>query len=171
MLIGIVSDSHDHLENIGKAVKLFNERQVELVFHCGDWSAPFVPDFFRGLKAKLVSVFGNNERERAAFIENAKRSSLNIEFHDLSVEMEIENRKLAVFHGHSAPLLNSLILCGKYDAVFSGHTHSFLTESHGKTLHVNPGTISQYRDGHIIDEPTVALYDTATNTAQIVHLK
>ncbi len=171
MLIGVISDTHDNLENIGKAVKLFNQKQVELVFHCGDWNSPFVPDFFKTLNCRIISVFGNNERERALFHERAKQQNWNIEFHDLAVELELEQRKLAIFHGHSAPLLHSLIFSGKYDAVFSGHTHAYKTELHGKTLHVNPGTISQFRAGNIIDEPTVALYNTDTNRAEIVHLK
>jgi predicted phosphodiesterase len=44
MKIAVMSDSHDHLENIEKAVALAMERGAEMLLHCGDLCSPFVVD-------------------------------------------------------------------------------------------------------------------------------
>ncbi len=36
MRIGVVSDTHNHLANVGRIVELFNEAGVERVVHTGD---------------------------------------------------------------------------------------------------------------------------------------
>jgi hypothetical protein len=41
MLIGAVSDSHDNLTQIDKAVALLNQKNVGLVLHAGDYVSPF----------------------------------------------------------------------------------------------------------------------------------
>ena len=61
MLIGLISDTHDNLPMIEKAVKRLNEEKVELVLHAGDYVAPFVIPKFKALNCKLIGVFGNND--------------------------------------------------------------------------------------------------------------
>ena len=58
----------------------------------------------------------------------------------------------------------------KYDAVFSGHTHVAHVKNEGKTLWLNPGTL--------VDETnektkgmSIAVYDTATNTAKLIKME
>jgi putative phosphoesterase len=36
-MIGIISDTHDNLPAIKRAVDLFNEKNVDLVLHAGDF--------------------------------------------------------------------------------------------------------------------------------------
>ena len=36
MKIGVVSDTHNNLKNVGRIVELFNEAEVERVIHTGD---------------------------------------------------------------------------------------------------------------------------------------
>jgi predicted phosphodiesterase len=40
MLIGLISDTHDNLPMIEKAVKKLNEENVALVLHAGDYVLP-----------------------------------------------------------------------------------------------------------------------------------
>lgn len=40
MKIGILSDSHDNMPKLARAVELFNEEKVELVLHAGDLVSP-----------------------------------------------------------------------------------------------------------------------------------
>ena len=42
MLVGLISDTHDNLPMVEKAVKRLNEEKVGLVLHAGDYVAPFV---------------------------------------------------------------------------------------------------------------------------------
>jgi uncharacterized protein len=52
-LIGIISDSHDNLEAIRKAVEFFNNNDVKAVLHAGDLVSPFTARAFKELKSKL----------------------------------------------------------------------------------------------------------------------
>ena len=170
MLIGIISDTHDNARTLLKAVDLFNKRKVGLVIHCGDWVSPFMPPFTKGLKCKIISVFGNNEGDIFRFLKRNEKEKWNIEFEKECAEIEIDGKKIAAYHGHSKPLLQSLIKSQEYDAVFSGHNHKASVEKKGKTLHVNPGSTSGVCGIELSDKITIAIYDTKTNTAEIVPL-
>jgi len=69
MRIGLMADTHDNVHMVDKAVKVFNEYEVSLVLHAGDIVSPFVPRWFKGLRCKLIGVFGNNENERRMLVE------------------------------------------------------------------------------------------------------
>ncbi|HCL90984.1 MAG TPA: YfcE family phosphodiesterase, partial [Candidatus Atribacteria bacterium] len=49
MKIGIISDTHDNLPKIKKAVGIFNREKVELVLHAGDFVSPFTFLEFKNL--------------------------------------------------------------------------------------------------------------------------
>ena len=63
-MIGIISDSHDNLAAIRKAVEFFNKKQVKAVLHAGDIISPFTVREFKELNPKLYFVFGNNDGDR-----------------------------------------------------------------------------------------------------------
>jgi len=69
MLIGLMSDSHDNLPMIRKAVDYFNSMKAELVFHAGDIVAPFCMDELSRLNCRLIAVFGNNDGEKKMWRE------------------------------------------------------------------------------------------------------
>lgn len=170
MKIGVISDTHDNVQNLKKAIDLFNKEETEFVFHCGDWVSPFMPDFCSELKCKIISVLGNNEGDIYRFLQRSKARNWNIELHNKTAELNINEIKMIVYHGDDFKLLNGLIDSQNYDVVFSGHTHKALIEKKGKTLHINPGSISGIRNSNINDIITVAIYDTIKNTAQIIKL-
>lgn len=174
MKIGIISDTHDQLESVEKAIKILQKEKVSLIIHCGDWVSPFVPQFIYTLKPKLEipikSVFGNNEGDHFRFFERKNKENWNIEFYKESFELEIDGRKIVVYHGSNKTLTNSLIQSQIYDAVFTGHTHQALIEKVGKTLHLNPGSTTGYAFGKITKEKTLGLYETKTNQGKIIKI-
>jgi putative phosphoesterase len=164
MKIGVISDTHDQIESIIKMVAMLNQEKVGLVIHCGDWVAPFTLEHYKKLNCPLKGVFGNNDGDKFRHLLRKEFFQVDIQFEDLCLELEVENRKIAVFHGHGDPLTQALIKCGAYDAVFHGHTHERVNETVGKTLSLNPGTLIQARAA--TDSPAgFAIYDTETNTA------
>ena len=42
MLVAIMSDSHDNIWNLRKAVEIIKNSQAGLLIHCGDFIAPFM---------------------------------------------------------------------------------------------------------------------------------
>jgi len=149
-MIGIMADSHDHIEAIRTAVELFNQVDVELVIHAGDLIAPFTAQEFMNLQPPLEAVFGNNDGER---------QGLRMAYEDLCIledlkELKISGRNIVVIHGKEQRLVDALAQSGHYDLVVRGHTHhKEIIEN--KTLIINPGETCGYVSG----EKTVVMFD------------
>ena len=60
-----MSDTHDRLESVEKAIDLFNREGVKAVLHAGDLVSPFVAPLFGRLQSDLYYVWGNNEGDGA----------------------------------------------------------------------------------------------------------
>jgi len=78
MKIGIISDTHDRLPFIDKAIDEMNEAGVDLVLHAGDYCAPFAAFRFKPLKAKMIGVLGNNDAERELLRRNFSEIGVDI---------------------------------------------------------------------------------------------
>lgn len=169
MKIGVLSDTHDQYENILKAVKILNKERVGLTIHCGDWISPFTLRFYKGLKSPIKGVFGNNDGDRFYHLKYVKNFKLNIEFEERILNLNIDKRKLFIYHGDYGPVTEALILSAKYDAVFHGHTHISENKIIGHTLSLNPGTLMPVTDDKI-HGASLAVYDTKTNSAKIISL-
>jgi len=165
MRIGIISDTHDNLPLIEKAVIKLNEENVALVLHAGDYVAPFVIPKFKALDAKLIGVFGNNDGDHK-LLKKRFSECPNCEVRGRFAEVNVEGFKIALLHGDETELLDSLINCGGFDAVVHGHSHANVSRRNGKTLIVNPGEVCGYLTG----KATLALLDTAKLEAEMVEL-
>ena len=165
MLIGVISDTHDNLPIIEKAIKKLNEENVALVLHAGDYVSPFVIPKFKALNAKLIGVFGNNDGDHE-FLKKRFGECLNCEIRGRFAEIDAEGFKIALFHGDETELLNALINCECFDAVITGHVHNMGVHKKGKTLIVNPGEVCGYLTGKC----TLALLDTEKREARLIEI-
>lgn len=147
MKIGVISDTHDHMDNIRKFVEIFIENGVECVFHCGDIIAPFMNRAFMGLKdagIQFYGVYGNNDGERAGL---KKIFGEVCKIKTDTLEMEIGGKNLLIFHHLSPKIVDALCQSGKYDIILKGHTHQIVNIKVGNTLLVNPGEGCGYLTG------------------------
>lgn len=165
MLIGLISDTHDNLPLVDKAVRKLNEENVELVLHAGDYVAPFVIPRFKELKSRLIGVFGNNDGDHELLKKRFSEYE-NLELHDNFAEVEVEDMKIALLHGSDRDLLKALVNSENFDFVVHGHTHNVEIYRKGKTLVVNPGEVCGYLTG----KATIALLDAEKHEAKIVEL-
>jgi len=176
MKIGIISDTHDRLDNIEKAFHIFLENKVEQIIHCGDWVSPFTMEFFDEMnlqhtKIPVFSVFGNNEGDIKRIIERNQNLAFPIQFASKTVlELERDHRKIGVYHGHDKDILSAMINCQEYDVLFCGHTHKEFSLTQGKTLVFNPGSVCYARESRIVKEASVGVYDSLTNKALHIFL-
>ena len=162
MKIGLMSDTHDRLEAVEKAIKFFNETGVEHVLHAGDLVSPFVVPKFANLNAKLYFVWGNNEGDRA---------HVQTRFDEIGVEplgefaaLELGGRKIALLHGTDENIINAIAKSGLYDVIVRGHTHEAGVKE--KPLIINPGEVCGYLSGR----KTVALLDLEELKVEIVEI-
>ena len=90
MKIGIISDSHDHRENIKKTVKCLNDENVDMVLHGGDIVSPFTIREFEKLKSDMTAVFGNNDGEKEGLCQF-------FDIHNPPLELSLDNKKSLIF--------------------------------------------------------------------------
>lgn len=137
MIVGIVSDTHGHVEFTRPALRILESCEVELVLHCGDIGSPEVVACFRAWPTHFV--FGNVDTPygplRAA-IQAAGQTC-----HERFGSLELAGRRIAFMHGDDVHRLQDTIEDGQHDLVCYGHTH--LAEQHRvrSTLVVNPGAL------------------------------
>ena len=63
MKIGIISDTHDHVERIKKTIEILNKEKISMAYHLGDICSPFVLPLFKNLECDIKIVFGNNDAD------------------------------------------------------------------------------------------------------------
>jgi len=165
VLIGVISDTHDNLPMIEKAVKRLNNEKVALVLHAGDYVAPFVIPKFKALNARLIGVFGNNDGDHELLKKRFSETE-NCEVRGRFAEIDVDGFKIALLHGDEEELLSALINCECFDAIIHGHAHMTGVRKKGKTLIVNPGEVCGYLSG----KSTMALLDTEKREAKIIQL-
>lgn len=161
MLIGICSDSHDHVSHIQKAVSFFRENKVDRVIHAGDYCSPFTISHFAGLP--LHGIFGNNDGDKYLLMK--KFDEIGATLHGDFYAFEADKMKIAVYHGTYPEITESLETCGKYDVVISGHTHQARLDTIENTLVINPGSVNGFHR-----DAMAALLDTGTRQVRFTEL-
>jgi hypothetical protein len=155
-MIGIMSDSHDNLPAIRKAVELFNRVDCSLVLHAGDVVAPFAGKELGNLKCPVKAVFGNCDGEKdglmRAFEEfgQIRQAPLLFSHENLQFWLShypVENQKPA-----------------GVDVLVFGHTHRAQVNRDNNFLVVNPGETGGWVNGI----SSVAILDPATLVVDII---
>ncbi|MHA1264231.1 MAG: metallophosphoesterase [Candidatus Helarchaeota archaeon] len=165
MKIGVISDTHDHIENVKKAVNIFNNQSVIQVFHAGDIISPFVaPLAFKELKSPLTCVFGNNDGELLFLKEKFKEIGASIE--GTQYTTEIEGKKIALFHTLDRAILEAVIQSQNFALIIHGHTHEAEIKKINNVLVVNPGEACGYLTG----KATIAIIDLEKLEATLIEL-
>ena len=168
MKIGVISDTHDHLDNIKKAVEIFKKSGIDVLIHAGDFCSPFV---FRELNklqpecSKAYAVFGNNDGDKVLLTQNAGKFC---SIQQGVLKIELEGRKIAVMH--YPDIADELFRSGEFDIVIYGHTHKkrleVTADRNTKRIILNPGSCA----GYLADKPTAALVDLKNLSTDIISL-
>jgi len=161
MKIGIISDTHENMPLIAKAVEIFNNEKTELVLHAGDIISPITFKEFKNLKCKMIAVYGNNDSEKKFLSE---RFSQVGEIHTRYYETEIEGKKILLIH--EPDLLEPIIASQKYDVIVYGHTHKLDIRTEGKTLVLNPGECG----GWLTGRSTIAILELPSKKVTVLDL-
>jgi len=149
MILGIISDTHDHLQKISQAIQVFQKEQVGAVIHCGDFVAPFAIKLFQQLPCPFYAVFGNNDGERKGLLNTVSPFG---ELHNPPHIWTIAGKRIYVAH---APVSEMDIaeLSEQPDYIVFGHTHKAeVTKCRGITA-INPGEAC----GWLSHEPSIGL--------------
>lgn len=139
MKIPILSDTHDDIVATKKVLEDLKNKGFKQIIHLGDFSAPFMIDLFKDFK--VFSVLGNNDGD--IFSITNKMNSYNFSTGKVVLELELEGKKIILYHGTTPQIRDALVTSQEYDFVLHGHTHKLRNEKIGKTTVLNPGTINK----------------------------
>jgi hypothetical protein len=159
MKIGVISDSHDRLPTLRRAMALFRRLPVDAILHAGDLVAPFAARILLegNHRIPLHCIYGNNDGERAGL------KAILPTLQDGPMRLSLGGKTLVMHHWidwfKPADLVGAHI-------VVSGHTHQVVNETRDGVLHLNPGECC----GWLTDRCTVALLDTDSLTAEIIEV-
>ena len=136
-MIGIISDTHENVAAIERAVAMLKQSSLTHVLHLGDIISPPVLPHFEGLPMRFI--FGNNDGERAGL--QAKANELGFGEIGDELELQIEEKRVYAYHGTRPKILKAAIDSQQYDFVLYGHSHERRDEQIGRTRVINPGAL------------------------------
>ncbi len=161
MRLGILSDIHDHLENLHLALERL--QGCDVVLFCGDLCAPFtLRALAEGFPGSIHAVRGNNDGDMLYMTQVAQETGRVI-LHGVYGEVELSGRRIALVH--YPRLAAGLAALGHYDLVCYGHDHKAHLERVARTLLLNPGEVMGWKGRR-----TCAIYETESGQAEILEI-
>ena len=173
MKIGIISDTHDDIDNTNKAIDIFQKNDVKAVIHAGDIiSPPVITEFYRLTEkgVKLFGIFGNNDGEKRG-LKNAFKTIGGELLCDIG-KIELDGLKFCIYHGQDLKKKEKIIKSGKFDVFVFGHTHMRYPKDidakiNNDTIVLNPGTAHSVAktfasEIQYFGESSIMIFDTTT---------
>lgn len=160
-LLGILSDTHNNLPNLQKALDIFRGEGATTLIHCGDLTSPETARYLEGFEVHLT--FGNGDYASGEILTVLREMNWR-NTAGMTYTGEFEGARVAATHGHVPDLLNGLITSGHYDYVFRGHSHRHKDERRGSTRVINPGALG----GLHPEDRQVCILDLKTGEARSV---
>ncbi len=163
MKIAILSDIHDHSENLLRALKLAS--QTDLMICCGDLCSPFIIlDLGRNYSHPVHIVFGNNDADRFR-MANLAREFPQLTLHGEYCELKLDGLTFSVNHFDN---IGEAIGKGDaFDVVCFGHNHNHAISKNGNCQLINPGEVYGKRTG----KATFVIFDTKTRQPELIAIE
>jgi putative phosphoesterase len=158
MCIGILSDSHDQLPRVRRAVAMLRAEGADVLAHCGDLTGPEVVAACGGLPGYFV--FGNNDADNVPRLRSAMAEAGAVRL-GWGGEVTLAGKRVAPVHGHLHTDVRRL-LAARPDYLLSGHSHIPGDHRDGPTRRINPGALDR------ADAFTVALLDLGTDAVRFL---
>ena len=163
MLIAVMSDSHDNIWNLRKAISIIGKEGAGMIIHCGDFTAPFMLQELEEAGIPVHGVFGNNDGDQYLLTKLSLTSLKNVVLHGLIGEVDAGGFPIAFTH--QGMVGEGLASTAKYKLVCFGHSHVFFEKKVGDTILLNPGEIMG-KDGN----PGFCMVDTEKGSIRRIPL-
>jgi putative phosphoesterase len=130
MRIGVISDTHlrEPLPEFKKMIE-FYFKDVEMIFHAGDFVDWSIAEYLSGLK-ELIAVCGNMDSQNIRKAFPQKRT------------LQLKGFKIGLIHGGGSPFGIESRIRGEFDevdAIVYGHTHTPASHPLKNIYFFNPG--------------------------------
>jgi putative phosphoesterase len=160
VLIGILSDTHDRIDNTIAALGLLTQAGAEFLIHCGDVGGEHIIDQLAGHRCALV--WGNNDWDRRGLTQYAE--ALGIQVLQNFGELTLDGKQFAITHGDDPKLVRAIIQRQQHDYLLLGHSHVKHDQRYGRIRLINPGAL------HRAAEKSVAILDTSNDSLRFLGL-
>ena len=162
MRIAVMSDSHDNIWMLAKAIPHLMD--VDVILHCGDLVSPFMlVRLAQGVGDIPVHiVWGNNDGDKRLLAEVASNTG-KIKLHGEIAILELGQLRVAV--NHYPKIARGLAQSGSYDLVCYGHDHTRHEEWIGNTLLLNPGELMGMQG-----PGSLAIYDSESRAVKFIEI-
>jgi uncharacterized protein len=139
MIIAVMSDSHDHIDNIRNALTIAKNEKAEMIIHCGDFVAPFMLKELDAAGIPVHGVFGNNDGDQYLLTRMSILDLSHITIHGIIGAVDADG--LHIQFTHDQRIAQGLAASGSHDLVCFGHTHTYTKKMINETILLNPGEI------------------------------
>ncbi len=154
--IALLSDTHDNIANLERALAAIKASGADHLLHAGDLCAPFmVSRLAQNFAGPIHIVFGNNDGD-GRLLQTIASKHPHVTLHGPYAELAIGGRQIGLIH-YPEPALR-IAQSGQLDLVCYGHNHQRHHERIGRSWLVNPGELLG-----LYGVLTWGLYDTATH--------
>ena len=155
MRLGVISDSHGHIERTMAAVRMLESLEVDRVIHCGDIGSPAIAPLLNAWPTDYVDGNVDHDTEELAAAAAANGGT----FHGRFADLAFEGVRVAVLHSDDSRRFRETIASGDWQLVCYGHTHQADLREVGGVKVLNPGAL--YRTAvpslAIVDLPSLAI--------------
>lgn len=138
MLIAVIGDTHlrKHTDKIDSFINK-EIASADMVIHTGDYTSVEVIDKIKASK-RFVGVFGNNDKGKLRSLLKEKEI------------LSLEGFKIGICHGDGPKKLTidntiDTFKDHKLDLIIYGHSHKPSILTKGKTIYINPGSLTSKR--------------------------
>ena len=159
MRIAVMSDTHDQISHIRRAVAMIKSADCGMIIHCGDFVAPFMLKELEAAGLPVHGVFGNNDGDQYLLTKHSLTLYQNITLHGAFGQLDVEGCRIAFLH--DGIIAEDIAAGGRYNIVCYGHYHVYTHKNIGETLMINPGELLG-KD----DLPGFCIVDTETLVPQ-----
>jgi uncharacterized protein len=163
MKIAIISDIHDNIPNLDKALNYIKQTNIDKIICCGDFGSEetlaYLSKNYNGI---VRAVLGNADEEHMEFCDVEDKFA-NIKLAEYESSFLIDGKQVLVVHAPSR--YESYLANEDLGYIFYGHTHKPWQEVKSGKMILNPGNISNFRYS-----PTFAIWETESDKFELIQL-
>jgi putative phosphoesterase len=163
MKIAIISDTHDHLTNLDRALDYIIKAEAEYLIHAGDMAAvETLEHICKRFNEPILAVEGNADHD-IEDLSDLNSIYPNLHYFKDRAEIVLDNLRIGLTHKPTDA--KKMAKTGNYDLVIHGHDHKPWQSFEGKCEVLNPGNLCDQRF-----DSTFAIYDTQLKKPKLIIL-
>lgn len=164
MRIGVLSDTHDNLDNLLTVLEILRQRGIQTVIHCGDLTDFSLISHFSGFR--LIYLTGNMDAASGTIKKRVEQMRED-NFAGLVFQGNLDGVMVAATHSHLEGKVMELVQEKRFCWIFHGHTHKRRDETIQGTRIINPGAL-----GGLVRGPrSFCIVDLTAGEVEFIELK